>query len=470
MLSASLPINMAHMRNELLKKYGGPVPRYTSYPTAPQMTSDIDGDVVLQWVSELPNDEPISLYCHIPFCDSLCWFCGCHTKVTNRAENSDGPVSRYVALMEQELLTLAAAASKGANNPPSTARIHWGGGSPTILTPDLITRLSAAIDNAFPIAEGRVFSVEIDPRGVDLDRMEALAAAGVNRISIGVQDFDPAVQTAINRRQSFDETERVVSGMRERGVESINIDLIYGLPFQTSGTIDATIDQVMRLAPDRISLFGYAHVPWMKKHQALIDTDTLPDQENRAIMATQAAKLLCKAGYEQIGIDHFALPKDRLVALRDTGQLRRNFQGYTDDPTKTLLGCGVSAISRFSSGLAQNETELPAYRRHVLAGEPPIARGCRTNKHDRLRAAIIEKLMCNFAVDLRQILNDMNSDSKEIEADIDRLSPLVRDGLVTLSEGLILSITDLGRPYTRQVAACFDEYLPRAKGRHSMTV
>lgn len=461
---------MLSMTDTLLQKYGGPVPRYTSYPTAPHMSDAVNGETACRWLSNLTDGEPISLYVHVPFCDSLCWFCGCHTKVTNRAEDPAGPVARYIGLVERELKLLADQAGAGKSGPPPLSRMHWGGGSPSLLTPALIERLSEAVFSLFPKTDDHVFSVEIDPRGVGEDRMDAFAAAGVGRISIGVQDFDPAVQKAINREQSFADTERVAKGMRARGVQSLNIDLMYGLPHQGLETIERTVEQALALDPDRIALFGYAHVPWMKKHQRLIDETALPNSASRSAMAHHADRLLRKAGYEAIGIDHYARPGDRLVTLRDAGTLSRNFQGYTDDPAKALLAAGVSAISAYPNGLAQNEPDLAAYREQVVAGKLPIVKGCALSDEDKLRAAVIERIMCDFSADLPLIASEVGVPLENLAEDIARLRPLLDDGLATVSAMGRLHVTGAGLPYVRQIAACFDQYLPRGTARHSLAV
>ena len=438
-----------------------PVPRYTSYPTAPHFHSGIDAATYAGWLAGLPQAARLSLYMHVPFCDTLCWFCGCHTKITRRYE----PVRDYLDALMAEAATIGLLVPQGA----TVSHIHWGGGSPTMLRPDDIRRLSDATRAAFRLDGPCDFAVEIDPRGLDDAHMDALVASGLTRASIGVQDFDIEVQQAINRIQSVEETRRVVEGLRARGVASLNIDAIYGLPHQTLTRLENTLREVVRLRPDRIALFGYAHVPWMKKHMAMIPEDSLAGVVERYRHAEVAAALLVSEGYERIGIDHFALPHDSLAVAARAGTLQRNFQGYTVDPADALIGLGASAIGALPQGYVQNLTATPAYMRGALEGRLLAGRGVALSHEDRIRRGVIERLMCALdfsesalagaAPDLRRALA---AEARAILAEdaYDFLQP-TPDGF---------RVTEAGRPFLRTIAARFDAYLPKRTAKHSLAV
>ena len=347
----------------LIEKYSAPAPRYTSFPTAPHFHSGIDADAYRAWLRELPVGSSVSLYLHIPYCDLLCWFCGCHTKATK----SYAPVASYLRVLQDEIALLGEMLPAGVK----VRRIHWGGGSPTILSAEDISALSTVLNNTFRIAADVEFSVEIDPRDLSHGQIEALAAAGMTRASVGIQDFNPKVQQAINREQSFAVTKAVVDSFRMAGVASINVDLLYGLPHQSTRLLVKTLVNVLELLPERIALFGYAHVPWLKRHQRLIDETALPDAEARFRGSQLAADLVTAWGYERIGIDHFALPHDPLAVASRAGQLRRNFQGYTDDTCEVLLGLGASAVGRLPQGYVQNAVPVEEYSRRVGSSDLP---------------------------------------------------------------------------------------------------
>jgi len=449
------------MSNELLKRYGGAVPRYTSYPTAPHFSDAVGEDAYRARLAALPATEPVSLYLHIPYCDTLCWFCGCHTKITRQYE----PVRAYVDTLIREL-ELLATATVGR---PHMSHMHWGGGSPTLLVPTDIQRLAKAASDFFPKSSIHEFAVEIDPRETGRDRIEALAQSGLTRASIGIQDFDPVVQKAINRIQGFQETEAVVEALRDCGVRNLNLDLIYGLPYQTLERMLRTISQALLLRPDRIALFGYAHVPWMKAHQRLIPDDALPGPQERLENAKAAAEMLVSAGYRQIGIDHFALPEDPMSQAQDDGILRRNFQGYTTDRAASLLGVGASSIGRLPTLFVQNEASLKSHARLVAEGHLPIARGAILSQQDQVRAAIIERLMCDGTVDVATCCTLFGVDPDSLRDAEDRLNWMEEDGVLTRNGGCI-TMTDAGRPFLRQVAASFDQYFKPESGRHSTAI
>lgn len=448
---------------DLIRAHAAPVPRYTSYPTAPHFHSGVTGAEYSRWLGDLPADSRLSLYMHVPFCDTLCWFCGCSTKITQRY----GPVSAYLGALVKEIQTVGTLVPSDS----TVTQIHWGGGSPTLLTPDDIDRLSAATRAAFRLAPGCEFAIEVDPRGLDTARMDALARAGLSRVSIGVQDFDPEVQKAINRIQSFAETEAAVSGFRARGVHSLNIDALYGLPFQTTERLIDTMRQVVALKPDRVALFGYAHVPWMKRHQSMIDEPALPDVVQRYEQAEAAAAYLKDHGYERIGIDHFALPSDSMAIALHSGTLKRNFQGYTVDPSDALIGLGATSIGSLPQGYVQNQTATARYIWSVEAGTVATEKGVELNQDDRLRRAVIEKLMCDltFSKEFLAGLADWTEVSAAIANEARAILAEDIHGFVReTADGF--AVTEAGRPFMRTIAARFDAYLPKRIARHSVAV
>lgn len=449
------------MKQDLLKRYGGAVPRYTSYPTAPHFSSEVTEDLYRAHLATLPPDQPISLYAHIPYCDTLCWFCGCHTKITRQYK----PVRSYTDTLVKEL-ELLAEAMPGALR---MSHMHWGGGSPTLLDVTDMRKLARAAIALFRPTEDFDFAVEIDPRETGPDRIEALAECGLTRASIGIQDFDPEVQKAINRMQSFEETEAAVRSLRQWGVRNLNLDLMYGLPFQSLERTLSTVDQAVSLRPSRVALFGYAHVPWMKSHQRLIPEDALPGPEERLEASQAAAERLIAAGYRQIGLDHFALPGDSMSKAQEDGTLRRNFQGYTTDQAETLLGVGASSIGRLPTLFTQNEPSLKSHARMVEEGHLPIAKGVRLSTDDRLRAKVIERLMCDFSVDIQALCSEFESDPVSLADAAPAIQSMAADGLVTW-EDMQLTVTEIGRPYVRQVAACFDKYFTQRAQKHSQAV
>lgn len=447
------------MRPELLKKYAAPVPRYTSYPTAPHFSPRITSDTYAQWLRATPSDTPLSLYVHVPFCKEMCWYCGCSTKVTQRHD----PIARYLDALDHEIETVA---SHLQGRHPVT-HIHWGGGSPSILEPVDILRLAKALKSRFSMQPDAEFAVEIDPRGLGEDRISAFAQAGVNRVSIGVQDFDPAVQTAINRMQSFETTEWVVQMFRAKSVSSINIDLVYGLPHQTRSTLEQTLHRVLGLLPDRIALFGYAHLPARITHQRLIDTAALPDMTERFAQANRAASRLLAAGYVSVGLDHYALPTDSLAS----GNIHRNFQGYTTDAANALIGLGASSIGRLPQGYVQNATPVADYERRVSNGGLATVRGHAMSTEDEARALVIERLMCDFrfpASELRQRFGDA---AEPIIEEAELLLQSDNDNLVEAdAEQPGFRITDKGRLFVRSICSVFDSYLEHNTAQHSSGV
>ncbi|MFA5898528.1 MAG: oxygen-independent coproporphyrinogen III oxidase [Hyphomicrobium sp.] len=442
------------MSPELVKRYSAPVPRYTSYPTAPHFSPNVSADTYRAWLAELPADVRLSLYFHIPFCDSLCWYCGCCTKAVQRYE----PVAEYLTSLYAEAAHVAGLLPAGHE----VAHIHWGGGSPNILTPDDIGHLAETHRRLFRVREDAEFAVEIDPRGLDDARIAAFARAGVTRVSLGIQDFDTKVQAAINRKQSFAETQAAVTGFRAHGVEALNVDLVYGLPHQTRASLQNTVEQVLELRPTRIAAFGYAHLPERLKHQRLIPTATLPDTVERFAQASRLARILMRSGYVRIGLDHFALPDDPLAK----GQLARNFQGYTTDTADTLIGLGASAIGRLPQGYVQNHPATAEYARRIANDGLATSRGIALTDNDRMRGFVIERLMCDLAFPARELRTRYGHQSEEILREARALLEADQDRLIE-SDGEAFRVTDRGRPFVRTIAACFDSYLDATTARHA---
>ncbi|MBP7002654.1 oxygen-independent coproporphyrinogen III oxidase [Amaricoccus sp.] len=425
------------------------VPRYTSFPTTPNFSPSVGARFQAECLAAVDPAEPVSVYVHIPFCERLCWFCACHTQGTKTL----APVEAYIAALEAELALVAASLPPGVR----MGRLHWGGGTPTILPPPLIHRLAAAIRAAIPPADTLEFSVEIDPTQVDRARIAALAEEGMTRASLGVQDFDPLVQQAIGRLQSFEATREAIEALRDCGVESLNADLVYGLPHQTLARLDATLERTLSLRPDRLALFGYAHVPWVAKRQKLIDAAALPDDLARWRLAGQAAGRLVAEGFDRIGIDHFARPADALAQAAREGRLRRNFQGYTDDLCPTLIGVGASSVSRFPAGYVQNAPATAAWGKRVTEGGLAGVRGHALSDEDRLRARAIEMLLCDFRLDFTELAARFGTlaavlgpTAREV---LDRF-----DGFVT-AEPNLLAILPEGAPLARIIASAFDDRL-----------
>lgn len=448
----------AHELADIVAKYDGRAPRYTSYPTALQFSPDVDENVYRGWLRDLPSRAPVSLYVHVPFCSRLCWYCGCNTRAVNRHE----PVGEYVTLLCQEMSLLRDAL-------PDRMRVqslHFGGGSPNMLSLEDLERLFAELDAAFALAPDCEVAVELDSTGLTRDWVRAMRRHGLNRASLGVQNLDPAVQAAVNRLQSFEEIATAVGWLREVGVASVNLDLMYGLPHQTTANTLSTVEAILRLKPERIALFGYAHVPWMKAHQRLIDEGALPWPAARLEQAEAAAERLAAEGYVRIGLDHFARGDDDMAKALAAGVLRRNFQGYTTDGAQTLLGVGASAIGRLPQGFVQNVTQELGWRVAVQTGQLPIARGVAVSAEDRFRAEIIERLMCDLSVDLGAVCERHGRPVADLANAVTRLAPFLGDGLARL-DGRRLEIVGAGRLVVRSVCAAFDTYFEPAAGRHS---
>lgn len=449
--------NLTQLRK--LGLFDARVPRYTSYPTAPHFAGGIGGSHVSDWIRAIPQGSQISLYLHVPFCRRLCWFCACRTQGTSTLS----PVAAYVDSLTQELETLKSHLLPGI----TISHLHWGGGTPTLLDPGMIERLSAAIFDTAPLGENAQFSVEIDPNEIDDARMDALVAAGLNRASLGVQDFDPMIQEVIGRPQTFEVTKAAVDGLRARGVPSLNVDLLYGLPHQTNARMTDSVKKVLSLGPDRIALFGYAHVPWMARRQGLIPTEALPSPEERLELFNLSRDLFVADGFDEIGIDHFARPEDGLSKAHKAGTMHRNFQGYTEDSAEALIGIGASSISRYPQGYAQNAPATSAYQERVRAGQLPVTRGHAFTGDDILRGRVIEQILCDFAVDLPAIAREVGVDPATAVALADGLAETL-PGTVSVTDG-VLTIEPQARPLARIIARYFDAYEMNEAG-HSQAV
>ena len=446
----------------IIQKYAArAVPRYTSYPTAPHFRPDFEAATYAGWLQQTDPTQPISLYLHVPFCKQMCWYCGCNMKLAARYE----PIAIYVDDLIREIELVAAALPTRMQ----VAHLHWGGGTPTALSPDDMSRVMQKVAEHFTLLPDAELAVESDPRTLTDAMIERLGELGFNRASFGVQEFDAEVQKAINRIQPPEMVERTVEALRAVGISRINFDLIYGLPYQTTEKLLTTITRAAAMRPDRIALFGYAHVPWMAKNQRMIPDDSLPDGTERARQAEAASLALQEAGYQAIGLDHFALPEDPLAAAARQGTLHRNFQGYTTDAQETLLGLGATSIGRTAQGYVQNITETGAWTRAVRAGTLPVAKGIALNPDDRLRAWVIERIMCDGAVDLDDAARRFDAAADWADPELLALTPLEADGIIERDNARI-TLTPEARPLSRIVAATFDRYLATGRAKHSAAV
>jgi oxygen-independent coproporphyrinogen III oxidase len=437
------------------------VPRYTSYPTAPHFSTHFPADTYREWLGRLDPGEPISLYLHVPFCKQQCWYCGCNMKLAARYS----PVATYVRHLLEEIDLIAGALP--ALMPVS--HLHFGGGTPTVLEPEDLATVMARVSERFWLRPDAEIAIESDPRTLADKMIEQIGALGFNRASFGVQEFDPKVQAAINRIQPPEMVERAILGLRAAGVPNINFDLIYGLPHQTTAALCRTVEQCVAMQPDRIALFGYAHVPWVAKNQRMIPDDSLPSAPERAEQAKAAAATLVGNGYIQIGIDHFALPNDSLAVAAAEGRLHRNFQGYTSDAARTLIGIGATSIGRTPQGYVQNASETGAWSRAVAAGKLPVARGHTLTGQDQLRGQVIERIMCDGSVDLAAAGRALGFAGDWYAQEIPDLLQMQKDGLLTYDGGK-LTLAAEGLPLARVVASVFDTYLRNSTARHSVAV
>lgn len=449
------------MTASVIKYLTMPVPRYTSYPTAPHFSDAVGAKTYADWLARLEPGQPISLYLHVPFCRKVCWYCGCNMKLATRY----GPIADYVGVLLAELSLVQAAVPDRL----AVTHLHWGGGTPTALQPDDLDRVMTAVRSAFDVRDDAEVAIECDPRTLTDAMAQRIGDLGFNRASFGVQEFAPKVQAAINRVQPPEMVAACIEKLRNAGVSAINFDLIYGLPHQTADMVERTVADCVAMQPDRLALFGYAHVPWMAKKQRKIDEAVLPGAVERFEQASRAADALVDAGYVAVGLDHFALSGDPLARAQKAGTLRRNFQGYTADAANTLIGLGATSIGRTPLGFVQNIVETGAWARAVSDGRLPVAKGIAFSGDDRLRGAIIERLMCDFAVDVDAVARAFGHDVHVFDSEIKNLRDLAADGLIEIA-GRSLRLRPEGRVLARIAAAAFDAYLPRRTARHSVAV
>jgi oxygen-independent coproporphyrinogen-3 oxidase len=435
------------------------VPRYTSYPTAPHFNKDVGPDTYGAWLTEMPEHERLSLYLHVPFCRDLCLYCGCHTKATHR----QAPLDAYAASLTGEVGLVADRIGLR-----KVTHLHWGGGTPSILNARNLAGIVSRLDAAFDLGSLREHAIELDPRHLDRSLVRVLARLGVNRASLGVQDFSPHVQQAIGRIQTYDQVARAAGMLRDAGIRNLNFDLMYGLPQQTIADVRRSATQAVTLSPQRIALFGYAHVPWFRAQQRLIDATSLAGPAERLAQMNAAREVCLAAGYRSIGFDHFALPTDDLAQAAQNRRLRRNFQGYTSDDAGILIGFGVSAIGRLPQGFVQNAPDVAGYQRAVSSGRLAAVKGLALSNEDRARGRIIETLMCELAADPRSIAGQFGV-TDPLVAEIESLGALAAQGIVSIRGGRVV-VTEMGRPFVRLVAAAFDSYRGGSAKRHSVAV
>lgn len=449
----------------LVRKYNVAGPRYTSFPPATKFTDHVAWEELRERI-DANNRSPreLSLYFHIPFCETLCWFCGCTTVITLNHDKG----REYVDLLSQEMATLAPLLSQERK----VVQLHFGGGSPTFLRPDEIRRLGESIHRHFTFGADLEASVEVDPRRLTRDHMLAFREIGFNRASMGVQDFDPGVQEAIHRIQPRELTQQAMGWMRELGFGSINVDLIYGLPHQTVESFDRTLESVLEMAPDRFAVFSYAHVPWIKPAQRIVESKVLPTPETKLELLKLVIEKLTGAGrYVYIGMDHFAKPDDELAVAQRNKQLQRNFQGYSTRAGSDIYGFGMSSISQIPDAYWQNEKELPKYRAAVQAGRVPLHRGYFVTEEDKIRRETIMRTMCDLALDFAAMSTKLGIHFEQHFAqELAALAPFEADGLVKRTAGGI-EVTQTGRLFIRNIAMCFDNTLaPVGERRHSKTI
>jgi oxygen-independent coproporphyrinogen-3 oxidase len=445
--------------NDLLTLATRTVPRYTSYPTAPQFTADVDAATFGSWLDlEAKRGGPVSLYLHVPFCRSICNYCGCTTKAALR----DDPVRAYAEVLKDEIRLVGARTGRIA-----VSHLHWGGGTPNILPPDCLAELVGLLSETFRFTDDMEHAIELDPRHVTREGMARLSGLGVNRVSLGVQTLDHRVQTAIARVQPLAVVDDAMRAISQAGIADVNFDLMFGLPFQTEASIETTVEQAIRLAPSRFAVFGYAHIPWMKPHQRLIADETLPDAGARIAQARLARRLLIAAGYQGVGIDHFARESDPLVTAMRNGTMRRNFQGYTTDSASTLIGLGASSISRTTSGYAQNLPDNAGWQRRIRAGELPVARGKAMDDVDRMRGDAIESILCFFEADLAAVAERHSIPVDVFGPDLVRLRTEM--GMRVRIDDWRIAIDRDPHETARLVASHFDGYL-HSNGSYSVAV
>ena len=452
---------------DLVRKYDRPGPRYTSYPTAPQFHEGFKAENYLNELirtNNSVNPPDLSLYFHIPYCDTLCYFCGCNMIVSRNRTR----IEEYVNYLKNEIDLLRTY----TNTERKVAQLHWGGGTPTHLLPNEIEDLVSFINSSFDYVKNPENGCEIDPRELTFEHLEALKLGGFNRISMGVQDFNEKVQKAVNRIQPEDLTRKVVDWVRDLKFESINLDLIYGLPFQTVGDFEKSVDAMIDISPDRIALFNYAHVPWMKKHMSLIKEEDLPAPEEKLEILKMSVEKLTSAGYEFIGMDHFAKPEDDLAKAFHEKRLYRNFQGYSTNAGTDLYALGITSISQFGKVYAQNYKSEKEYYQFLDNGVIPVLKGYEMTEDDIIRKEVIMKIMCDFELEFNTIEEKFDINFEEyFKYGLDNFDELISDGLVEIKDRKI-KVAEMGRLLIRNIAMNFDGFLERKEdtGKYSRTV
>lgn len=438
------------------------VPRYTSYPTAVQFQPDFPGKTADDWLVALEPGSSLSVYVHIPFCQQLCWYCGCHTSVPNSYDRA----ARYVEYLVRDIRR---SASLFGGKPGMVKHLHFGGGTPTYLDDIHIAEIVEAIDKGFGLATGGEVALESDPRTLTSERARVLAGIGFNRISFGVQDFAMPVQMKINRIQTFGLVANATEFLRRAGFTSVNFDLMYGLPAQTVESVARTAQQAAELQPDRISVFGYAHVPWFKRHQKMINDAELPGVVERYNQATTIESELRSLGYAAIGLDHFALAHDALTEAAANRTMRRNFQGYTTDAADALLSFGASAIGEFPQGFVQSARDTLEWSQKIDRNESPVSRGVATTPEDRMRSVVIERLMCDLSVDPKKIAVAHGFDPAVFDDVPQKLEAAMQAGIARI-DGSRISVPPHHRLFLRTIAAHFDAHFVAAPNRHAKAV
>ena len=457
-------MSMLKVDIDLVRKYNVPGPRYTSYPPATQFSDELSRENLVEKIRENgSSSRDLSLYFHLPFCQSLCWFCGCTTVITTD-QNKSGD---YIKYLEREMDLMKALINPGRK----VVQLHFGGGTPTFSLPDEIRRLGAAIRSRFQFAPDIEAGVEVDPRRLTRDHLQALREVGFNRTSMGVQDNEPVVQKAIHRIQPFEMTAQSVEWMRELGFQSINIDLIYGLPYQTPVTFAKTLDETLSLKPDRFAVFNYAHVPWLKPAQNALKPEVLPSPETKLELLKLTIEKLTSEGYVYIGMDHFAKANDELAVAQQQKSLQRNFQGYSTRGWADIYAFGMSSISQIEELYWQNEKTLPEYYTALDAGRLPLHRGYLMTPEDKIRRTTIMRLMCDLGLDYAAMSSLLGVNFKQhFAAELESLDDMEADGLVVKTPQSLI-VTDLGRLLIRNIAMRFDAYASnRKEKRFSKTI
>lgn len=456
-------MNFKNIDPNIILKYDKQIPRYTSYPTAPHFKQASDDQLYRNWLKEIPYNSAISLYFHIPFCEKLCWYCGCNTQIINHYS----PVERYLTYLKKEISLISDLIS---DKNIKICHIHFGGGSPTIIDPQNFEDLFFHIRKNFDILPNAEIAIEVDPRNIDEEKVKIYKKVGINRVSFGVQDFDLNVQKLINRVQPFELVEKICNLFRKYNINNINFDFIYGLPGQNVKIITKNIDLIQKLNPDRIAFFGYAHVPWVKKYMRFIKDEDLPNAKDRIDLYNIIAQNLHKIGYEAIGLDHFAKKNSDIILKLKNKKLKRNFQGYSTDNANILIGMGISSISYLPSGYGQNNTKNIPYPKLIDEGKLPISKIIKITKEDKIRKLIIDEIMCYLAVDLNDFIKEFNLKSNYFNQELQNLKELESENLIIINDKKI-TINPKTPQIARVAASFFDEYFDNGvNNRHSRAI